>query len=109
VFRSQMLQHTLAALVRVLLGSLQLTATDRPNVLLIIVDDLGWSNLACYGNPVNETRQIDTFSESAVRFTSAYATIPVCFSTRASIPQGEYPAKVGITDFIPDELKKQKR
>jgi len=69
----------------------------RPNILLIVVDDLGWSDLGCYGADLNETPNIDRLARGAVRFTDAYAAAPVCSPTRASIMTGKYPARLHMT------------
>jgi len=87
-------------LVYVTIGNTAL-AQDRPNVVFILADDLGWSDLGCYGNAFNETPAIDSLAASGVRFTNAYAAAPICSPTRASILTGRYPATVNITDFIP--------
>lgn len=77
-------------------------AQEKPkNVVFILADDLGWSDLGCYGNTFNETPFIDSLAASGVRFTNAYAAAPICSPTRASILTGNYPATVNITDFIP--------
>ena len=72
----------------------------RPNIILILADDLGWSDLACYGNTFNETPNIDRLAREGVRFTQFYAD-PVCSPTRASIQTGQNPARAGITVHIP--------
>ena len=77
------------------------TAADKPNVVVILVDDLGWSDLACQGSKVYQTPNIDRMAESGMRFTDAYASCPVCSPTRASIMTGKYPARLNITDWIP--------
>ncbi|MBN2151543.1 MAG: sulfatase [Candidatus Lokiarchaeota archaeon] len=71
-----------------------------PNVLLIIIDDLGWVDLSCQGSTFYETPRIDSIARDGVRFTRAYASCPVCSPTRASIMTGKYPARVGITQWI---------
>ncbi len=73
----------------------------RPNFLFILVDDLGWSDLGCYGSNFYETPRIDRFASQGMRFTNAYAACPVCSPTRASIMTGRYPARLKITDWIP--------
>ncbi|MDG1891789.1 MAG: sulfatase [Verrucomicrobiota bacterium] len=73
---------------------------DRPNVLFILIDDLGGRDLPVYGNPFNETPHIDRLAKDGILFHNAYAA-PVCSATRASIQSGQYPARVGIFDFIP--------
>ncbi len=75
-------------------------AENRPNIVLIMADDLGGRDLAVYGNKFNETPNIDTLAGQGMVFNNAYAA-PVCSATRASIQAGQYPARVGIFDFIP--------
>ena len=74
---------------------------DKLNFVFILVDDLGWSDVGCYGNKFNETPNIDRLGRQGMRFTDAYAACPVCSPTRASILSGQYPARLGLTDFIP--------
>ncbi|MGQ9651094.1 MAG: DUF1961 family protein [Phycisphaerae bacterium] len=76
------------------------TPTPRPNFVLILVDDLGWAELGCYGNRFNETPHLDRLAERGVRFTNAYAAAPVCSPTRAALMTGQYPVRVGITDYL---------
>ena len=71
-----------------------------PNIVFILIDDLGWADLPAYGNAFHETPQIDRLAAQGMLFTNAYAAAPVCSPTRASIQSGQYPARLGITDFI---------
>ena len=73
---------------------------DRPNFVFILMDDLGWRDLACYGSTFYETPNIDRLARQSMAFTDAYAACPVCSPTRASILSGKYPASVGVTDYI---------
>ena len=73
----------------------------QPNFVFILVDDLGWMDTGCYGSPLYDTPNIDRLAREGMRFTDAYAACPVCSPTRASIMTGKYPARVGITDWIP--------
>lgn len=72
-----------------------------PNIVFILADDIGWADLPCYGNTFNEAHNIDKLARQGMRFTNAYAACPVCSPTRASLMSGQYPARVGIIDFIP--------
>jgi arylsulfatase A len=74
--------------------------TDRPNFLFILADDLGWSQVGCYGSDFYETPNIDRLARQGMRFTDAYAACPVCSPTRASIMTGRYQARLHLTDFI---------
>ena len=77
------------------------TQSQVPNVVFILADDLGWADLPSYGNTFNEAPNLDKLSQEGMQFYNAYAACPVCSPTRASIQSGQYPARVGIIDFIP--------
>lgn len=72
----------------------------KPNIIFILADDLGWADLPVYGNKFNEAPNLDQLAKDGMKFSNAYAACPVCSPTRASIQSGQYPAHVGITDFI---------
>ncbi len=74
--------------------------TKKPNIIFILIDDMGWRDLGCYGSLFYETPNIDHLAKTGMRFTDAYAASPVCSPTRASIMSGKYSASVGLTDFI---------
>jgi arylsulfatase A len=86
-----------AALALGVLAPAGLWAKARPNVVLILVDDLGWTGLSCYGSDLHETPRIDRLARQSLRFTDAYAAAPVCSPTRASIMAGKSPARLHIT------------
>lgn len=70
------------------------------NILTILIDDLGWADLSCYGSSFYETPNLDRLAARGVRFTDGYASAPVCSPTRAAFETGRYPARVGITNYI---------
>src|ERR1051326_7846187 len=72
-----------------------------PNIILILADDLGWTDLSCYGSDLYETPNIDKLARDGMRFTQAYSACTVCSPTRAAILTGKYPARLHITDWIP--------
>jgi arylsulfatase A-like enzyme len=72
----------------------------KPNVIFVLADDLGWGELGCYGNGFNETPHLDRLAKGGMRFTQAYAAAPVCSPYRAALLTGQYPARVGITDYL---------
>lgn len=74
-----------------------------PNFIFFLVDDLGWSDVGCYGSDYYETPNIDRLAEEGMKFTDAYATCCVCSPTRASILTGKYPGRLHITHAIPIE------
>jgi arylsulfatase A-like enzyme len=81
----------------------QSPAGRRPNIVLILIDDMGWADSGCYGSQYYETPNIDRLAAQGMRFTEAYAACPVCSPTRASIMTGKYPARLHLTDWIPGE------
>lgn len=74
---------------------------QRLNFVFILADDLGWTDLSSYGSKFYETPNIDRLASQGVRFTNAYAACPVCSPTRASIMTGKYPARLGLTNYLP--------
>ena len=74
---------------------------DKPNLLFIIVDDLGWTDVSYNGSDYYETHNIDALSLNSMLFYNAYSASPVCSPTRASIMTGKHHARINITDWIP--------
>ncbi|MCF7818805.1 MAG: sulfatase-like hydrolase/transferase, partial [Kiritimatiellales bacterium] len=79
-----------------MLSILQASAA-QPNIVLILADDLGWTDTAVYGSTYYQTPNIDKLAKQGMRFTEAYAACPLCSPTRASIMSGQYPARIGMT------------
>lgn len=75
-------------------------SNPSPNFILILIDDLGWGDLGCYGNDFVETPNIDQLAKDGIRFTDFYASGSVCSPTRCAIQSGQNQARIGITDFI---------
>ncbi len=81
----------------------------KPNVVFILIDDLGWADLGCTGSRYYETPRIDQLARQGMRFTDAYAACPACSPTRASILTGKYPARLHLTDWIPGHTPPHKK
>ena len=77
-----------------------LSKENRPNIIFVLADDLGWAELGCYGNTFHETPHLDQLAKEGVRFTHAYAAAPVCSPYRAALLTGQHPARVGILDYL---------
>jgi arylsulfatase A len=73
---------------------------NKPNFVLILVDDLGWMDTGCYGSRFYETPNIDRLAAEGMKFTDGYAACAVCSPTRAAVMTGRYPARLGVTDWI---------
>ncbi len=80
---------------------------SKPNVILILIDDLGWTDLGCYGSDYYETPNIDRLAQQGMRFTDAYASSCVCSPSRVSILTGKYPGRLHITHAIPIQGSKR--
>ena len=73
---------------------------ERPNIIMILIDDMGWRDLQCFGSSFYETPNMDALAAEGTVFTNAYAPCPVCSPSRASLYTGQYPARVGVTNYI---------
>lgn len=77
----------------------------KPNIIMFLVDDLGWTDVGCNGSDFYKTPNVDKLASEGMRFTAAYAACTVCSPTRASLMTGKYPARLHITDWIPGHKK----
>ena len=96
-----LLLATIAAVFFVGSTGLQLRAADRPNIILIFIDDMGWKDVACYGNDFIDTPHIDQLATDGMRFTDSYAAGAACSPTRCAVQSGQNQARIGITAHIP--------
>jgi uncharacterized sulfatase len=85
------------ALSAIVLGTSLLHAADKPNVILILADDLGWGDLGCYGHAKFKTPNIDRLASEGTRLTDFYAPVPFCAPTRAALMTGRYPFRCGLS------------
>ena len=76
------------------------SAEKKLNFVFILIDDLGWRDLGCFGSSFYETPNLDRLAQEGMRFTQAYAACPVCSPTRVSIMTGKYPARLATTDWF---------
>lgn len=74
-----------------------------PNIVFVLVDDMGWADGSCFGSKFYQTPNMDRLAQEGTRFTQAYAACAVCSPTRAALLTGKYPARLHITDWIPGE------
>ena len=78
---------------------------SKPNVIVILADDLGWADLSCYGSKFHESPNLDRLVAEGMRFTQAYSSSPYCSPSRAATMTGRHPARLKITDYIPSNGK----
>src|SRR5688572_15787003 len=87
------------------LAALSHAATpQKPNVILILADDLGWTDLAGFGSDLHETPALDQLARDGMKFTQNYSACTVCSPTRAALMTGKYPARLHVTDWIPGSM-----
>jgi arylsulfatase A-like enzyme len=86
----------LGALLPVVFASAASAADDRPNIVFILADDLGYTDLACFGSGYYRTPHIDRLASEGMRFTDGYTCGPNCQPTRAALMSGQYGPRTGI-------------
>ncbi|MBK1879641.1 sulfatase [Pelagicoccus mobilis] len=86
-----------SALVVIACWANSLLAADKPNVIVILIDDMGWADSSTYGSKYYQTPNMTRMAEEGMLFTDAYAASPLCSPTRASIMTGQYPARLRMT------------
>lgn len=94
----------LAAALLALAPAVAADAPARPNVVLILADDLGWTDLGGFGSDLHETPVLDRLAREGMKFTQNYSACTVCSPTRAALMTGKYPARLRITDWIPGAM-----
>jgi arylsulfatase A len=84
-------------------------ADDRPNIVVVLCDDLGYGDLACYGHPHIKTPHLNQMAKDGIRFTDFYSTAPVCSPSRVGLLTGRSPNRAGVYDWIPPAGPNAKR
>lgn len=93
------------ALAMLLLVTSSAVAAEKPNILFIFTDDLGYKDLGVYGSDLYRTPHLDQLASQGTRFTNAYTAAPVCSPTRASLVTGKTPARLHLTDWLTGHAK----
>ncbi|MGL1886796.1 MAG: sulfatase [Reichenbachiella sp.] len=92
--------HLILSLCIVSFGLLSCQEVNQPNVVVILVDDLGWTDLTSYGSDFYQTPNVDQLASEGIKFTNSYSSCTVCSPSRASAMTGKYPARLNLTDWI---------
>lgn len=82
-------------------AALAVAAPDRPNLIVILCDDLGYGDLACYGHPHIRTPHLDRMAAEGIRYSACYSAAPVCSPSRVGFLTGRSPNRAGVYDWIP--------
>lgn len=95
-----MLRSLIAFAYCSLLAAATAQQSAPPNIIFMLIDDMGWTDLGCYGSKFYETPNIDRLAKDGMRFTNAYSACTVCSPTRAAVLTGKSPARLHVTDWI---------
>ncbi len=95
----------LLALTALLFPLAACTADDRPNIVVVLCDDLGYGDLECYGHPHIKTPHLNALAAGGIRFTDFYSAAPVCSPSRVGLLTGRSPNRAGVYDWIPEAGK----
>lgn len=83
--------------------------TASPNIILVLVDDLGWSDLSCFGGTRSQTPNIDQLAKEGIRFSQFYVNSPICSPSRVAFATGQYPQRWGIESYLDNREANKKR
>ncbi|MBD3676538.1 MAG: sulfatase-like hydrolase/transferase [Planctomycetaceae bacterium] len=89
--------------------SLPLHAAEKPNVILVFIDDMGWADFSCFGNTEAETPNIDKLAAEGIAFEQFYVNSPICSPSRVAISTGQYPARWDITSYLANRKQNANR
>ena len=81
----------------------------RPNVIFVLIDDLGYGEFGCYGNSTVKTPNIDRLASEGIRFDRFYVNSPICSPSRVAFTTGQYPARWRLTSYIDNRSLNEKR
>lgn len=77
-----------------------ISAAERPNIVLVFIDDMGWGDFSCFGNQAVETENFDRLASEGIRFEQFYVNSPICSPSRVAISTGQYPHRWRITSYL---------
>jgi arylsulfatase A len=100
-FRIHWLVRLLVGLGFLFLGGGSALAAEKPNIVILLCDDLGYGDLSCFAHPEIRTPHLDKFAAEGIKLTHCYAPAPVCSPSRAGLLTGRVPNRLGIRDWIP--------
>ena len=92
-----------------LLVASSLPAQSRPNIIFVFIDDMGYGDLSCYGNPNVRTENIDRLASEGIRFEQFYVGSPICSPSRVAITTGQFPARHLINSYLNSRKRNRER
>ena len=83
--------------------------TNRPNIILVFIDDMGWEDFSCFGNKDAQTPHIDRLASEGISFEQFYVNSPICSPSRIAITTGTYPQRWNITSYLAHRKNNRER
>jgi arylsulfatase A-like enzyme len=90
-------------------GGLLAQASEHPNVVMVLIDDMGWGDLSCFGNQDVQTPNVDRLASEGVRFSQFYVNSPICSPSRCALTTGQYPQRFKITSYLNNRADNARR
>src|SRR6188768_2907166 len=84
-------------------------AATQPNIVMVLIDDMGWGDFSCFGNKNVETTNIDRLASEGIRFEQFYVNSPICSPSRTAISTGQYPMRWHITSYLNNRVENERR
>lgn len=84
-------------------------AAERPNVIVVLIDDMGWADLSCFGGKRPNTQHIDRLAKEGLKFTQFYVNSPICSPSRVALATGQYPHRWRITSYLNNRKSNEDR
>jgi uncharacterized sulfatase len=84
-------------------------AADRPNIVMVLIDDMGWGDFSCFGNQEAKTPNVDRMAAEGIRFTQFYVNSPICSPSRCALTTGQYPQRWKITSYLNNRADNERR
>jgi arylsulfatase A-like enzyme len=81
----------------------------RPNIILVLIDDMGWGDFSCFGNKEIQTTNIDRLASEGLRFQQFYVNSPICSPSRVALSTGQYPTRWQVTSFLNSRIENKRR
>ena len=96
-------------LVVQVIGARSLFADEKPNMIVILIDDLGYSDLGCFGGTLAPTPNLDRLANEGIRFRSFYVNSPICSPSRTALTTGQHPHRLRITSYLDNRKRNKER
>ncbi len=84
-------------------------AAAPPNIIMVLIDDMGWGDLSCFGNEDGQTPQVDRLAAEGIRFTQFHVNSPICSPSRCALTTGQYPQRWRITSYLNNRKDNKRR